>query len=209
MEKLDIHSIETKLRSDLEIGSISGRVILDRLRLIDEDSRKTAPYLDHKYAPFYYYLGKYISPKSMIEMGFDLGLLSCSFLTSCKKVERFFGYREESPNFVPLRIGKSNIKLRFKGHADFYLGKMHDFHFQKVISDSKWDLVLVNDETAYDKHLDYLEIIWDHVSEFGCIVCEYLDRHEPAKEAFDAFSHSKNRKPIFFKTRYGTGIIQK
>lgn len=207
MENFDFQAIEPKLKRDLEIGSISGRIILDRLRLIDEDSRKTAPYLDHKYAPFYYHLGKYIGPKSFMEIGFDLGLLSCSFLTSCKTVEQFFGYRDEPS--VATRVGKSNLKLRFKGRSEYYSGSMVNEEFQNCLSTSKWDLILINNETSYDKHLQYLDSVWSSTAEFGLIIAEYLNRHQPANEAFLAFAQSKNRKPIFFNTRYGTGIIQK
>lgn len=207
MENFDFQIIEPKLNKDLEVSSVSGRIVLDRLRLIDEDSRKTAAYMDHKYAPFYYHLGKYVSPKSFLEFGFDLGLLSCSFFTSCKTVQNFLGYRE-TPS-VATRIGKSNIKLRFKGDADFYSGNLTDETFQRLFLKNDWDLILMNCETSYDKHLEYLDTAWGNTSEFGIIVAEYIDRHQPAKEAFAAFSQSKNRKPTFFKTRYGTGIIQK
>lgn len=209
MEKFDIHEIEPKLINDLEHGAISGRNILDRFRVIDENSRKTAPYLDHKYAPFYYHLGKYVKPKSVVEIGFDLGLLSCSFFTSCKSSEEFFGYREISPTYASIRLGKANINLRFKGHADYYVGKMLDDEFIRIFSNKKWDLIIVNDETHYDKHLEYLETIWPNLSEHGIIVCEYIKRHNPAKEAFFAFAESRNRKPVTFSTRYGTGIVQK
>jgi hypothetical protein len=209
MENYDIQVLQSKLNEDLNVGAISGRVILDRLRLIDEDSRKTAPYLDHKYAPFYYYFGKYIKPKTLLEIGFDLGLLSCSFLTSCKTVNNFLGFHEANSEYVSTRIGKSNIKLRFKNESNFYLGQIHDDQFQQYFLNHFWDVVLINEETSYDKHLDYLEFVWEQMSENGILIAEYINRHEPAKEAFEAFSHSKNRKSIIFQTRYGTGIIQK
>ena len=209
MKKTDLQWLAAVMNSELDDGAISGRTVLDRLRLIDEDSRKTAPYLDHRYAPFYYHLGKHIEPLSVMEIGFSLGLLSASFFTSCKSAKKFFGYKENSPDFTPTRIGKSNINLRFKGKSFYYMGNLHDQEFIDIFSPNSWDLVILNDETFYDKHLEYLDVVWGKISENGLIVAEYIDRHAPAREAFFAFCESKNRKPVLFKTRYGTALLQK
>lgn len=209
MEKIDIFDLQHKINKELNSQIISGKVLLDRFCLIDEDSRKTAAYLDHKYAPFYYYLGKYIKPKYFMEIGFNLGLLSGSFLTSCKTVESFFGYKEKDESFVPIRIGKANIKKKFKRHTDFYIGNFYNQEFIDIFLSNSFDLVVINDETSYDKHLEYLDTIWTNLSENGLIVADYINRHIPAKNAFFAFCESKNRKPIIFSTRYGTGILQK
>ena len=110
---------------------------------------------------------------------------------------------------MPLRIGKANIKLKFKGEANFYIGSLHDQEFLDTFSPNSWDLVILNDETVYDKHLEYLDAAWPHVSEHGLIVAEYIDRHIPARDAFHAFCKSKNRQPVVFDTRYGTGLLKK
>jgi len=209
MKKVDLQLLATAVNKGLDTQAISGRVLLDRLHVIDEGSRKTAAYLDHRYAPFYYHLGKHVEPRTVMEIGFDLGLLSASLLTSCKTVKQFFGYKANGPEFVPTRLGKGNIKLRFKGEANFYIGNTHDQEFLDIFSPNSWDLVILNDETVYDKHLEYLDAIWPHVSEHGLVIAEYIDRHVPAKQAFLAFCESKNRQPVVFDTRYGTGILQK
>lgn len=209
MEKIDLSDLHKKIDKELNSQFISGRVLLDRFCLIDEDSRKTAAYLDHRYAPFYYYLGKHIKPKFIMEIGFNLGLLSASFLTSCKTVESFFGYKEKNDSFVPIRIGKANIRKKFKGRSDFYIGNFYNQEFINIISLNLMDLVFINDETSYDKHLEYLDTIWINLSENGLIVVDYINKHIPAKNAFLAFCESKNRKPVIFSTRYGTGILQK
>ena len=209
MEKIDLEWLSATINSELDTGTISGKVLLGRLRLIDEDSRKTAPYLDNRYSPFYYYLGKHINPLSVMEIGFSLGLLSASFFTSCKSAKTFFGYKDNSLDFTPTRIGKSNINLRFKGDTKFYIGSVFDQEFIDKFSPNYWDLVILNDETLFDKHLEYLDAVWSQISEHGFIVAEYINRHIPAKDAFFAFCESKNRKPLVFPTRYGTGLLQK
>lgn len=209
MQPVDLHELKSRLDHDLEGQTVSGRTILDRLRVIDEESRKTAAYLDHRYAPFYYHLGKYIRPKSLMEIGFTLGLLSCSFLTSCKTVEEFCGFKEPSQDFLPLRLGRANVRLVFKGNASFHVGNPYDQHLSHIFSPNSWDCIILNDETVYDKHLEYLDVVWPCVSEHGLIVAEYIDRHAPARDAFFAFCESKSRQPVVFATRYGTGILQK
>jgi hypothetical protein len=205
-----IDELKKIIDKDLDSQRISGRILLNRMRLIDETSRKSSAYLDHRYAPFYYYLGKYISPKSFMEIGFTIGLLSASFLASCKTVDRFFGFKEQGGDFVPQRIGRSNIRLFMKSKKDeYYSGNLFDEQFSSKILPNFWDLIIINEETVYDKHLEYLDLTWDSLSEDGYIVAEYIDRHKPAKQAFFAFCESKNRKPIVFKTRFGTGIIQR
>ena len=209
MKKFDIKFFESILNSELNSQKISGRILLDQFLLIDENSRKTAPYLDHRYAPFYYYLGKYIEAENIMEIGFSLGLLSSSFFSSCKNSKNFFGFKEISSEFNPIRIGKANIKRKFKGNAFYYIGKVYDQEFIDKSSSCFWDLVVVNEEVTYDQHLSYLETIWENVADYGLIVCEYINNHEPTKEAFFAFCESKNRSPLIFKTRYGTGVLQK
>ena len=85
MNQFDLEDIRDKLEDDLQKQVVSSRILLDRLRLIDEDSRKTAAYLDPNYAGFYYHLGKYIKPQNVIEFGFNLGLLTGCLLLLVKQ----------------------------------------------------------------------------------------------------------------------------
>jgi hypothetical protein len=62
---------------------------------------------------------------------------------------------------------------------------------------------------TYDDHLAYLEYLWPFLAENGILVTEYIKKNESANESFFAFSESVNRPPLFFETRYGTGILQK
>ena len=209
MNNIDLKTLKSSIDQDLDAQIVSGRILLDRLSVIEDSSRKTAAYLDHKYAPFYYHLGKYTSPDTVVEIGFDLGLLSSSFFSSCKTTKRFFGFKEPSKDFVPTRLGKSNIRMVFRGEAKFYNGSLHEEEFSDVFSPNPWDLVILNEETVYDKHLEYLDAVWPRIGEHGLVIAEYIDRHAPARDAFFAFCESKNRQPIIFETRYGTGILQK
>jgi predicted O-methyltransferase YrrM len=209
MEKVDLKILSDKLNADLSSQIISGRILLDRLSVVDENSRKSPAYPDHKYAPFYYYLGKYFKAEKVMELGFSLGLLSSSYFTSNKSAEVFFGFREKSLDFASIRIGKRNIKQRFKGDTSFYVGNFFDQEFTEIADLHKWDLIFVNEELSYDKHLEYFDIAWDLLSENGILIMDYIGHHEPAKNAFYSFANSKNRDFVVFDTRYKTGVLQK
>lgn len=197
--------IKSKIDADLNSRKISGKILLDRFSVIDDSSRKTSAYLSSNYSQFYYYLGKYVQPKFVMEIGFNLGLLSSCFLTSCKTVEFFLGFSEKSKEFNSFRLGKRNIRSVFKKDTKYHSGTLLD----KELDDIKFDLIIINEEVNYDKHLDYLEFAWKHLNEHGIIVAEYIEKHIPAKEAFFAFCESKNREGACFKTRYGSGLTQR
>ena len=196
------------LEEELKAQKVSGRALLDRLCVIDENSRKTPAYLDPNFAGFYYHLGKKIQPESMLEIGFDLGLLSSSFLTSCKTVKNFLGFYETVDEFFSTRIGKQNIKRVMKGIRECYVGSLYDKEFQQLIVGGL-DFVVITAEKNYDKHLEYFDFIWPNLKENGMVAIDNLIRNPPAKQAFLAFCKSKNREPMNFNTRYGTGLIQK
>ena len=208
----NISKIKNIVESELSSQKISGRFLLDRFCVIDELSRKTAAYADHKYTPFYYYLGKHLQPSSLMEIGFSLGLVSSCFLLSCKTVSRFYGFKETSDGFFSMRMGKANIKKVMKKEKEksFYVGGLYDKEFINQCK-QKWDMVIFNEEEEqnYDKKLQYLETIWPHVNDNGIIVIEHLSSQKAMKLAFLNFCSSKNKEGIIFDTRYGTGVIQK
>lgn len=208
MEKISLDILQKEINLSLEKQAISGRYLLDRFCVIDESSRKSPPYLDPRYAPFYYYLGKYLRPIKMIEIGFDLGLLSSSFLLSCKTVEHFFGFKETvKEKFFSNRIGTTNLKKVYKKERFFYEGEIFDNEFEKNLRSKKWDIALINEEKEYDKQLQYMETLWKNVNKNGVLVVEYIKSHKHSKEAFKSFVENKNLPYLEFQTRYGTGVI--
>jgi predicted O-methyltransferase YrrM len=202
-----LNQISEQIEKDLNSQIISGKYLLDRLCVINERSRKTSAYLDHKYAPFYYYLGKYIKPKSFLEIGFNIGLLGSCFLTSCRTVEKFFGFKEKTEEFIPTRIGKINIK-KYTKNLEIYVGQLYDEYFYKRIKET-WDVALINEEKNFDKQLEYIETIWPNISNNGILIIEYANSHNPSKLALKVFCERNNIKPMVFNTRYGTALISK
>jgi len=196
-------AIETSLNKQL-IGSN----IMSHFCFITEDSKRTSAYGDPRYVPFYYYLGKYTTPRNLLEIGFRLGLFSGAFLESCKSVEHFLAYQESSGSFYSPRIPARNIRRNHKKKPlEFYYGRVEDEAFLDKLSARNWDLVIVNEEKDYDRHMFYLDLVWERMNLGGHIVMDYVKSHDPAARAFQSFCKTKNREPIIFSTRYGTGLV--
>lgn len=196
--------LEEKLRKNFPSG-----IFLDKMRVLDESSRLTSAYTDPHYIPFFYWLGTLTQPKSLLEIGFRLGLTSGNFLRGCKTVERFLAFQQQSESFYSPRLGRSNVKDHYKKKFDIYVGNLSDESFDVLLSSSEWDLVLINEELSYDRHLEYLETVWTHLSIDGMIFMDYITRHKPAEEAYMDFCKAKSRKPVIIKTRYGVGACKK
>jgi len=209
MEKVDLDKLEDNINSDLKKQLISSRVLMNNFRFIDESSRRTPAYSDPLFVPFYYYLGKYIKPKTVLEMGFRLGLFSGSFFKSCSTVDYFFAFQNKPETFYSPRLARANVKQSYKGLIDFYVGTVLDNVFVDKLSCKSWDLVIINEEENYDTHRTYLDYIWPNISHEGLVVVDYVNSHKPARDALVDFCKGNNRDPIFFKTRYGVGMVKK
>lgn len=202
---IDIFDAQPKIQRLLDKNVISGKVLLDRLRFLDESARNTATYADPMYSGFYYHLGKVLDPVSMMEIGFNLGLLSSCFLKSCKTVKNFYGFQSKKESYYSPRLGTLNLKTNYKNNFDIFIGNITDF----TLIHKNCELIIINEEINYDEYLLYLDLLWGCLADNGVVVSEYIRRNKVVNKAFTAFSNSKNRQIIEFKTRFGTGLIQK
>jgi hypothetical protein len=205
---MTLSDLKTQLDTKLS-KQFSARVLLDNLRLINESSRKTSPYTDPLYVPFYYHLGSIVQPKTLIEIGFRLGLFSACFFKGCKTVESALGFQEKDDDFYSPRLGIANVRQSYKKEFGVYVGSTLDDEFHTLLGRNQWGIAIFNEETGYDKHLAYLDLVWPHMELNGFLVMDYISRHTPAKQAFFDFCKSKSRSPVTFETRYGVGIVQK
>lgn len=202
LEEIKIH-LQDKLKKKLP-----SHIFLDRMRLIDEDSRRSLAYNNATYIPLYYWLGTILEPKTLVEIGFHLGLLSGNFLKSCKTVNYFLGLQEKKPGeFYSERLGKSNIKDVYKGNFHIHAGSYNDDVFVTKLKSLEIDLAIINEEVGYDKHRLYYDLLWPQIAKDGMIVADYLNKHKPALIAFRDFCTSVNREPVYVTTDYGVGMV--
>jgi predicted O-methyltransferase YrrM len=178
--------------------------------MIDEDSRQTSAYSDPLYLPFYYHLASAVQATSVLTIGLRLGLATCCFLKGSSAVERVLAIQEPSDNtFYSPRMAKANLKESFKGDPYVHHGLITDAKFIDSMNSSKWDVALIDEEKPYDRHMAYLDAVWERMNNDGYIVMDYLTSHAPASKAFFDFARTRNREPVLISTRYGVGIIQR
>lgn len=188
----------------------NARVLLNTARLINENDRRASAYTDPNYIPFYYHLGKLIKPKSVVEIGVRLGLTGSALTWSCGSVERYLALQESNAtDYYSIRLARANIRDHFKGELYTHVGSVEDEGFSAMLEAQEWDLAIINDEVGYDRHLLFLETVWERIAMGGWLVCDYVESHRPAKRAWDGFCKARNRTPEFISTRYGVSIVQK
>jgi hypothetical protein len=196
--------LDKKLNNQL----ISSRVLLDKLRLVDDISRKSGQYQDPLYLPFYFHIGKFVNPNSVLQVGLNLGLEMCCFLQGNKNPSYFLGFQNNDGNFYSERLAFSNIKdISKKIKLDFYHGSLLDNDFLlKLIN---FDLIMITEKSNFDKIMEALDVCWNKLNLDGFLVVDYLDYDKKIKKIFLDFCKVKNREGFVYKTRYGAGIVQK
>lgn len=207
---MSLDEIQSIVKNKLDNQLITSRVLLDRLRLISEESRKSSQYQDPKYLPFYYYLSRVVFPKNIVHIGFDLALPSCCFLQGSNSANSILGFQQISEKFYSPRLAFSNIK-DIKGkkfEIDYYYGKINDLDFVKKLQ-KNFDLCMITERLNNDQINELLDICWEYLNLDGFIVVDHLKSNKSMGDIYRDFCKSKNKSPVEFSTRYGTGIIQK
>jgi hypothetical protein len=207
--KLQLPELKKRLDADLDKSVMSSGNLMHSFALLNESSRKSGPYTDPRYIPFYYYLGKYIYPTNFMEMGFRLGLCSGCFLKSCLTVEHFFGFQKRGDEYYSTRLGMRNLRRNYRGAAEVVIGDILESPFVNALGKKQWDLAFMNEEMEYDQHRNYLDTIWNSMALGGLLVADNINSHKPGGTAFVDFCKTKNREPVTIATRYGVGIVQK
>lgn len=206
---MQIDEIFNSLNKKLKSQIINPRILLDKLRLISEDSRKSSQYQDPNYLPFYYYLSKFIFPKNIVHIGLDLALPSCCFLQGSKTVESILCFQKKKENFYSPRLAISNIKdvKGKKFEIDYYFGNINDVEFVKKL-EKNFDFFLITEKFNNDEINELLDMCWQYLSLDGFIVVDHVGE-KSKKEIFSSFCKGKNRDFLKFDTRYGIGLVQK
>jgi predicted O-methyltransferase YrrM len=204
-----IEEIAPKIKDKLKRQAMSSRVLLDRLRLVDEHSRSTSQYQDPNYLPFYYYLSRFVSPRSMLHVGLDLALPSCCFLSGCSSVERLLCFQRREKTFYSPRIAMSNLRdAKPSLSVDYYYGGINDLEMEHKMREG-FDMAVITSKMNNDDMSDCLEICWRSLRLDGILVVDHTRSVRQIGELFEAFCKVQNRPCIFFDTRYGTGATQK
>jgi hypothetical protein len=206
---MQLEELKRLVETDISKSLMPAHVLLQRFNMLDDGARENVMCVDPTYFPFYYHLGKHIKPKRMIEVGFGLGLISGSFISSCETVEEFFAFQSEKDEHT-WRTGRTNIlniNLNLKNNFKIGVGnfKKHAFY----ISSKKWDLVLMNETMSYDDYRYTLDILWNSIEFDGYMVVDKIMTQDVCRKGFKDLTKTNNREFVELKTLYGTGIIKK
>lgn len=201
---------EATLKDCLAKGQVSSRVLLGRLGMIDEDSRKSSQYQDHNYLPFYYHLSKVCRPKSILNIGFGIGLPLCCFLQGCNSVENVVCFQQNSSSFYSKRIGLSNVRSvkRRSVKVGFWRGGVTDPEFQSMLSGG-FDLALITERSSPDFIHEQLDVCWSALRVDGLLVLDHIASDPKSGAVFRSFCNVKNAEFVEFSTRYGTGVLRR
>lgn len=158
----------------------------------------TPAYMDPAYIPFYYILGsEFPKTKSVIQIGPLLGLIGAAFMRGCVNVEEWCIANDDA---TAKNIITSNLKLNALPKVTF-----RDSDLKRSF-DQKFDFAFLTERCELGETKMYLDFLWKHLQPEGLLVVDYI--HDVAvAENFSEFCRVKNREPVFFKTRYGVGII--
>lgn len=200
-----VEEIQKDLSLKLSRQAVSPRVLLDRLRMLDEDSRKTGQYQDPNYLPFYYHLSKFFSPKSVLNVGLDLGLPICCFLAGGPRPEGVFLFQRRSEAFYSPRIALSNVRdVMPKASPVYHNGLISD---ETLARFAGLDMVLVTGRYDCDEVREILDTCWGLLNLDGVLVLDHS--HGKNSDVFSSFCKAQNRPHVMFDTRYGHSLTQK
>ena len=206
MESLELKQL---IENDISKFLMPPRVLLTKFHMLDDAARETVVCSDPTYFPFYYHLGKYIKPKNIIQIGFGLGLVAGSFMSSCDTIEEFFGIHTPNETNYTWRTGRTNVlsvNPKLKSNFKIAVGDFKDY--EHLVS-KKWDLVLINDHMEYDKYRYILDVLWDSLNLDCFMIVDMIDTQSVCSKGFMDLCKIKNRECVVLKTLYGSGIIKR
>lgn len=185
---------------------LSSKRLTSNYKFIDQSSKKSIKYNDDFYIPFFYYLGQYIKPKKVLELGLNLAIYSSCFLKSCKTVEYFLGFQQKSNEYFNVNIPKSNLKFNYNKSIQFYYGDFFDIEFQKMIN-NKFDLIIINQEYSYDKFFEICETIYSNsLEKEGFLILSDISK----KNSLDIFNNITKGYNADYENIYNKiGVIKK
>lgn len=184
---------------------LTTHLLIPHAHLIDEASRQTAAFSDPLYLPVYYHIGSLLSARSVVEVGFGLGLSAACFVRGCPTVAKYLGFQDRLDGYSS-RVGERNLRRHYSGELVTAAGTPPDLAARL---DGLWDVAIISQELNGDLVSSYMDVLWKNLPEQGLIIVDYIDKKDSIKQAFCDFCKIKNRESNLYKTRYGLGIVKR
>jgi hypothetical protein len=205
---MNVEELKSYLIDRLQVQALNPKHALSQFKLNNEDYRLSAEYTDPLHYPFFYYLGKAIKAKNLIEFGFESGIESGCFCHGCK-IENYLGFRNKKTiHYWSPRLSLANISNIIKKPVGYWNGEITDPEFLKQFLIRKWDCALLVKTEDYETTKRHLTLLWNQMSYSGIIIVDKLTQKD-VKKAFDDFCTIINRPNTTIRTRYGIGLVIK
>lgn len=195
-----------ELRRRLESQSVTPRVLLGDMRLLDESSRSSGQYQDPDYLPFYYHVARAFGPRRIFCLGLELGLHVSCLLKGCSDPDSAVCVQPPSESFYSPRLALSNIRSvsgrKFSALA--HEGRLDDPTVQRAASGS-FDLSMITVEAPSDLLMEFMDFSWSRLRAGGLLLVDRLVFGE-SEDVFDDFRRGRGADAMVFETRYRTGL---
>lgn len=191
----------TTLQEKLDNPTIHSKHLLNNVVLINNKDRETATFTDPCYLPFYYHLGKICKAKSIVHIDYKLALEDVCFIQGALS-ESWVGYNPCSDDdHESINLALNNVK-RFCKKVKKCV-ELKDFE----------ESVAKGHDVFIVTHVNHLKVfrndIWDNLFPEGLLIVDNIYADEDGDGKLTDFAKSVNRIPIFFRTRYGIGIVER
>jgi hypothetical protein len=205
---MDVDDLAIKMTDRLRKHPLSPKYVLSQFKLNNEDYRLSSEYTDPTHYPIYYYLGRHLQTKNLIEFGFESGLEAGCFLHGCKTVEKYLGFKHKTNiNYWSPRIPSKNVLNVLKKPVNYWYGEIVDPEFLKQVLVRKWDCALMVRSETKEINRRYLDLVWGQMSLGGIMIVDRIKSNSEMKSAFEDFCKVVHRPLTVLKSRYGIGLV--
>jgi predicted O-methyltransferase YrrM len=183
-----------ELEINLDKGTLLSRTILCKAKMMC-GYEESAEYNDFRYYPFFYYLGQKVSPSRVLQVGAKAGLVANCFLQTCKFVTQWNYWMTPCSSTTQI-------------NTEMFLSKEFGIvrWLPELTAQDKFDLIFITELS--ENVNECLKQVWKHLNPKGLLVIDYINEGI-IKTCFEDFCGAEDREPVYYKTRYGTGIIER
>lgn len=182
------------LQSKLSNPTIHSKQLLSKVVFFD---KKCSEFTDPRHLPFYYHLGKMSKSKSLFHIDALSALEDVCFIQGAGS-DYWVNYD------MSLNIFSNLASKNVKRYCDKVVSCTNVQNFENYLSNG-FDAIITN--------IEYLEqfrdSIWFNLFHGGLLIVDNIYTNEDGKIKFSDFARSVSRKPTFFETRYGIGIVER
>jgi len=197
-----------KLQEGLK-SPLPAQAILSRFKYLPPQESSRPYFYDPEYYPFYFHMGRHMTPTNVFAIGLGIGLSLSCFLLSCKTVKGMLAFQRAGTDFYSPRFAKHNIHMAYKGKSYIHVGSMNDQPLQDRAHSCQWDMLMLTEQFSYDDNIAYLRLLWSQIANDGLLIMDFVNYDRSVGRAYRDFCKEINREPTILKTKYGVGLICK